>query len=62
MNWSNELWKRNAKIVTLVIVTNLVVYIGLAYCTTLYDGYTGIDNAYLITGTLTTVPHVLGFI
>jgi hypothetical protein len=58
--WSDKMWKENANEVTYYVMINIVVYIALAYWTTAYDGFTGIDNMYLITATLTTVALPLG--
>lgn len=54
-SYTERLWQENSKLITLFVVTNIVIYIGLAYWTTHYDGLRGIDNLYLITATLTTV-------
>jgi hypothetical protein len=56
--WSKSLWKQNAKLITYIVILNVVVYFALAYWTTAYDGFTGIDNMYLITATLTTVENI----
>lgn len=54
-SWTDSMWQQNSYEIYRTIVINIVIYFALAYWGTLYDGYRGIDNLYLITATLTTV-------